>query len=246
MCSNITFFQMGLQRDTDITKWTNCGIQNVIMVEKDCPESDVVKQAHQQSLREGNAFNIEWVNLDFTREVWRHQTVDIACSHLTLHSAFSSPSQLELLAYNIASSINEGCCLVATALNTAKILALLRRSHNGKSFSCSRFSISLSHSARSTLPKFGVKLLLSIGQATFHEALVPIAVVEEVFQSHGLLLIKHKSFLDLFDESCNYSSSLRELERLELVEPGAPTRDKLSAMMLELAELFDVLIFRKR
>ena len=206
---------------------------------------DAAKEAHRTAWQAGNCYPIDWVCRDYTREVWPHKLVDVACSHLALHYAFASPAQAELYAHNVSCSLKEGCCLVVTTLSAARVLSLLRKGDDGKTYITPNYKLKLSRSARTSLPQFGVKLTLQIGRDVFQDSLVQLSVVEDIFLSHRLQLLSRKSFMQLFDNTCNYSSCLQQLERLQLVSANSPSRDVLSPMMQEIADLFDVVIFRK-
>lgn len=194
----------------------------------------------------GATLSVDWVKRDFTREIWPHHAVDIACSHLALHKAMDSPYQAEFFAHNVASSLREGSCLVTTVISACKVLSLLRRGHDGRSYQTPHYILRIhGYSARQTLPKFGVRITLQIGNDKFEDSLVQLSVVDDIFSEFKLRLLSRRSFLELFDEACNYRPGLEHLERLQLASCLAPARDKLSPIMQEIAELFDVVIFRK-
>ena len=217
----------------------------MVMVEKEGLYMDAAKNAHKTLWEAGECYSIDWIYRDYTREVWPHKPVDVACSHLGLHYAFSSPAQVELFAHNVSCSLNDGCCLIATALNALRVLEILRKGEDGKYFTCSNYKLKISRSVWSKLPKFGVKLTLQIGTEVFEDSLVQLSVVEDIFKEHRLELLSRRNFMQLFDESCNNSNSLRQLAQLQLVTANCPGRDILSPMLQEIAELFDVIIFRK-
>lgn len=241
--------QMGVQRDPDVLKWVECGVQHVVMVEQEGPHVEAVKAAHHAAWLSGKRFSVDWVCRDYIREVWPHQPVDVACSHLALHKAFASLSEAEFFAHNVSCSLKEGSCLVATAFSAARVLSLIRTDKSGRSYESRHFKLRIhgGYSARSTLPQFGVKISLEIvpGNGRFEDSLVQLAALEDIFQAHHLQMLAKWSYMKLFDETCSYSTSLRQLEELELVRSDCPGRDKLSPATQEIADLFDVIIFRK-
>ncbi|XP_018025119.1 uncharacterized protein LOC108680739 [Hyalella azteca] len=242
----LTAMQLGTARDTDVSKWTENGIQHVLMVDSDWLKMTSAMQAYKKAQAGGEKYSVDWICRNFTREVWPHTAVDVACSHLAVHTALESSTKTELFAHNTACSLKEGSCLVATVISSAQILRLLRKEDSGRKYDGRNFKLRLhGHSSRRSLPDFGVRFTLQIGKEQFEGYVVQISVIEDIFSRHSLQLINHRSFLQLFDHSCNFSPCLQQLRTLRLVGNNTASREKLSPVLQDIAELFDVLIFRK-